>query len=184
MIDFPISDLLDSDLSLAWLERHLHREGLHCAHCGSGQRRIARQNKHYPSYRCLDCDGYYSLFTDTIFEKTRQSPSTLVLVLRGIAQGETTNRLSRELLMSYQQVLTLRQRIQQNLYKKLPTTILENEREVEVDELFQNAKKKIPLTLTHSTRHDGEQTSVAGTAPMKMIAHRSFRSSVERVLFG
>jgi transposase-like protein len=148
MIDFPISDLLDSDLSLAWLERHLHSEGLHCPHCGSGQRRIARQNKHYPSYRCLDCDGYYSLFTDTIFEKTRQSPSTLVLLLRGIAQGETTNRLSRgranvrELSMSYQQVLTLRQRIQQNLYEKLPTTILENEREVEVDELFQNAGEK------------------------------------------
>jgi hypothetical protein len=82
------------------------------------------------------------VFTQTSFEKTRQSPSTLVLLLRGIAQGETTARLARELSMSYPQVLTLRQRIQENLYEKLPTDILEEEHEIEVDELFQNAGEK------------------------------------------
>jgi transposase-like protein len=150
MIDFPITDLLNDELSLHWLEQHLHPEGLCCPHCQSQQRRIARKNKHYPAYRCLECDGYYSLFSDTIFEKTRQSPSTLVLLLRGVAQGETTARLSRELSMSYQQVLTLRQRIQENLYEKLPTDILEEEREVEVDELFHNAgEKRYPPPRPH-----------------------------------
>jgi transposase-like protein len=142
MIDFPITDLLDDELSLAWLERYLHPTGLCCPRCGKTPRRIARRNKHYPSYRCLACDGYYSLFSTTIFEKTRQSPSTIILLLRGVAQGETTSRLQRELSMSYQQLLTLRERIQQNLAKKLPRAILENEQEVEVDELYQNAGEK------------------------------------------
>ena len=142
MIDFPITDLLDDDLAMQWLERHLHPDGLCCPHCQSKQSRVARKNAHYPSYRCLGCDGYYSLFSGTIFAKTRQSPSTIVLLLRGVARGESTARLSRELSMSYQQVLTLRQRIQQNLYDKLPTDILNEEHEVEVDELYQNAGEK------------------------------------------
>jgi hypothetical protein len=34
MIDFPITDLLDDAASMAWLEQHLHPNGLHCPHCG------------------------------------------------------------------------------------------------------------------------------------------------------
>ena len=142
MIDFPIADLLDEEASLGWLQRHLHPEGLCCPYCGSTERRLARQTRHYPAYRCRDCDGYYSLFTGTIFQKTRQSASTIVLLLRGVAQGESTDRLSRELSMSYQQVLTLRQRIQANLFDTAPTHVLEDDPEIEVDEVFQNAGEK------------------------------------------
>ncbi len=142
MIDFPITDLLDDELAMTWLERHLHPGGLCCPHCQSVHARVARKNAHYPSYRCLECDGYYSLFSGTIFEKTRQAPATIVLLLRGVAQGESTARLSRELPMCYRQVLTLRQRIHANLYDNLPTDILKNEHEVEVDELYQNAGEK------------------------------------------
>jgi hypothetical protein len=39
MIDFPITDLLDDDECLAWLERHLHPQGLVCPTCGSSGRR-------------------------------------------------------------------------------------------------------------------------------------------------
>jgi hypothetical protein len=58
-------------------------------------RRLFRQQRHFPAYRCHDCDGYYTLLTGTAFAKTRQSPATLVLLLRGITKGDTTARLAR-----------------------------------------------------------------------------------------
>src|SRR5438045_3136834 len=88
MIDFPITDLLDDTICTIWLERHLHPDGLKCPHCGSPDRRLFRQQRHFPAYRCRACDGYYTLLTGTAFEKTRQPPATLVLLLRGVAKGE------------------------------------------------------------------------------------------------
>jgi hypothetical protein len=77
MLDFPITDLLDDSLCLLWLERHLHPDGFVCPHCGSVNRRLFRQQRHFPAYRCRECDGYYTLLTGTTFAKTRQSLATL-----------------------------------------------------------------------------------------------------------
>jgi transposase-like protein len=115
MIDFPIDELLDDGLCTRWLERHLHPNGLACPHCGHSARRLFRAQGHFPAYRCRACQGYYTLLTGTIFAKTRQRPATLVLILRGIAKGEPTARLARELGLSRKQFHTLRQRIQNNL---------------------------------------------------------------------
>jgi hypothetical protein len=98
MIDFPITDLLDDRLCMLWLERHLHPDGFTCPHCGSANRRLFRQQKHFPAYRCHDCDGYYTVLTGTAFEKTRQRPATLVLLLRGVTKGESTARLAANLV--------------------------------------------------------------------------------------
>jgi transposase-like protein len=95
MIDFPVTQLLDESICLIWLECHLHPEGFVCPHCGSSNRRLFREQRHFPAYRCRECDGYYTLLTGTVFEKTRQRPATLVLLLRGIAKGESTARLAR-----------------------------------------------------------------------------------------
>src|SRR4029434_8378188 len=103
MIDFPITDLLDDNICTNWLERHLHPEGLKCPYCGSPDRRLFREQGHFPAYRCRACDGYYTLLTATVFAKTRQRPVTLVLLLRGIAKGEPTARLARELGLSRKQ---------------------------------------------------------------------------------
>jgi len=65
MIDFPITKLLDDSLCMIWLERHLHPEGWKCPHCGSTERRLFRQQQHFPAYRCRKCDGYYTLQTLT-----------------------------------------------------------------------------------------------------------------------
>jgi transposase-like protein len=115
MIDFPITALLDDSICLIWLERHLHPKGLRCPRCGSSDRRLFRQQHHFPAYRCRACDGYYTLLTGTTFAKTRQRPATLVLLLCGIAKGEPTARLARELGVSRKQVHTLRHRVQANL---------------------------------------------------------------------
>jgi transposase-like protein len=141
MIDFPITELLDASICMIWLERHLHPDGFVCPHCGSTNRRLFRQQKHFPAYRCRDCDRYYTLLTGTAFGKTRQPPATLVLLLRGITKGESTARLARELGLSRKQMHTLRQRIQTNLNETAPIDLMEGTT-YEADELYQNAGEK------------------------------------------
>jgi transposase-like protein len=141
MIDFPISDLLDDEACTCWLQQHLHPEGLKCPFCQSARRRIARRQGPFTGYRCQACDRYYTLLSGTIFAKTRQSPAHLVLLLRGVAKGESTARLARELELSRKQAHTLRQRVQQNLYNQQPKEVLRG-RVFEADELYQNAGEK------------------------------------------
>ena len=141
MIDFPIAELLDDSICLIWLERHLHPEGLKCRHCGSTARRLFRPQGHFPAYRCRVCDGYYTLLTGPVFENTRQRPATLVLLLRGIAKGEPTARLARELGLSRKQLHTFRQRVQANLNHTAPTAPMTGTT-FEADELYQNVGEK------------------------------------------
>ena len=141
MIDCPITELLDDSVSLMWLERHLHPDGWHCPRCGSTARRLFRVQGHFPAYRCRACQSYDTLLTGTVFAKTRQRPATLVLLLRGIAKGEPTARLARELGLSRTQLHTLRQRIQTNLNDTAPTEAMAGTA-FEADELYQNAGEK------------------------------------------
>jgi transposase len=69
----------------------------------------------------------------------------LVLLLRGIAKGESTARLARELGVSRKQLHTLRRRIQANLNATAPTGVM-TATGFEADALYQNAGEK-------STRH-------------------------------
>ena len=141
MIDFPITDLFDDSLCLLWLERYLHPNGFVCPHCGSADRRLFRPQGSVDAYRCRDCDGYYTLLTGTVFTATRQRAATRLLLLRGIAKGESTARLARELGMSRQQVTTLRQRIQAHVNDSAPTDPMAGQ-VFEVDEVYQNAGEK------------------------------------------
>jgi hypothetical protein len=141
MVDFPMTELLDDSLCMIWLERHLHPDGLKCPHCGSTDRRLFRQQKHFPAYRFRACDGYYTLLTRTAFAKTHQRPATLVLLLRGIAKGDATARLARELTLSRRQLHTLRQRVQTNLNETAPDELMAGTT-FEADELYQNAGEK------------------------------------------
>jgi transposase-like protein len=146
MIDFPIGERMDDSICILWLERHLHPSGRTCPHCGHAERRFFRAQGHFPAFRCRACEGYYTLLTGTAFAKTRQRPSTLVLLLRGIAKGEPTARLARELGVSRKQLHTLRHRIQANLNATAPTEVMAGTA-FEADELYQNAgeKKHTPL---------------------------------------
>jgi transposase-like protein len=149
MIDFPIDELLDAGACLAWLEQHLHPEGLRCPRCGAPERRPARRAAALPAYRCQQCDRFYTVLTGTVFAKTHQTPAKLVLILRGIAKGEPTARLARELGLCRRQMHTLRQRVQGNLYAALPTTPM-TDPVFEADELYQNAgEKRRPASRSH-----------------------------------
>ena len=141
MIDFPIDELLDDSRGTRWLEQHLHPTGLVCPHCGHSERRLFRAQGHFPAYRCRACGGYYTLLTGTVFANTRQRPATLVLLRRGLAKGEPTARLARELGLSRKQLHTLRQRIQANLNETTPTAVMVGTA-FEADELYHNAGEK------------------------------------------
>jgi transposase-like protein len=144
MIDFPITDLMDDGACVLWLEAYLHPDGFVCPQCGSANRRLFRQQGSFPAYRCRDCDGYYTLLTGTAFAKTRQTATALVLLIRGVAKGESTARLARELALSRQQLGTLRKRVMHNLDDTAPTELMEGSA-FEADEVYQNAgEKKLP----------------------------------------
>ncbi len=141
MIEFPIQELMSEEACRSYLLKALHPEGLCCPHCQSPHRRRARQNKYYDSYRCKTCDTYYSPYSGTIFAKTRQPATKLVLLLRGVAKGEPTNKLAAELELNYGWLLELRHRIQAKILSSLPTEPMEGQT-FEVDELYQNAGGK------------------------------------------
>ena len=103
------------------------------------------------------CDGYYTLLSGTVFEGSRKRPAVLVLLLRGIAKGESTARLARELYLSRQTVHTRRQQIQANLNDSAPTDMMDGTR-FEIDELYQNAvgKKYAASRPKRSTPLPGE----------------------------
>jgi transposase-like protein len=141
MIDFPIAELLDDSLCTLWLERYLHGAGFKCPQCGSPERRLFRAQGDFPADRCRACAGSYTVLTGTLFATTRQRPATLVLLLRGMANGEPTARLARELGGSRKQLPTLRQRSQAKLNATAPTGIMPGPA-FEADALDQHAGEK------------------------------------------
>jgi transposase-like protein len=178
MIDFPMTELLDDSLSLMWLERHLHPDGLHCPRCGSTARRLFRAQGHLPAYRCRACNGYDTLLTGTVFAKTRPRPATLVLVLRGMAKGEPTARLARELGLSRQQLHILRQRLQTHVNATAPTDLMRGTA-VEADERYQHAGEQQHAS-SRPQRPAGAPISAKGTAPLPTIGPSSAVSSRAR----
>lgn len=141
MIDFPMAELMDDDICTLWLKRYLHPQGFVCPRCGHAERRLFRAQEHFPAYRCRACEGSYTRLTGTVFAKTRQRPATLVLVLRGIAKGEPTARLARELGLSRKQLHPLRQRLQAHVHETAPTGLMTGTA-FEADERSQHAGEK------------------------------------------
>lgn len=142
-MDFPIDDLLDEDAcyerSLSWI----HPEGLTCPGCHHHDRLHIHRRDREPvlDYRCGHCGRVFNAFTGSALQGTHYRPSTLVLILRGIAQGVPTARLARELNCDRGHLLALRHRLQDLAFRfrhRLPL----DDPVVEADELYQNAGEK------------------------------------------
>ena len=144
-MDFPIINLLDDDVSTAWLLRYFHPHGLKCPHCQS----VVDQAREFRTttrsklrvYRCTDCRGVYTLYSGTVFAGTHLRPAQAVLLLRGVCKGEPSASLAREIKVSRKTVLEIRRAIQANAEREQPDTQLKDQR-TETDEMFQNAGKK------------------------------------------
>ena len=92
-MEFPITDLLDYEHSVAWICKHFHPKGLRCPNCEmpvKESREFRRTRKSgLLTYRCYNCGAAYNLYTNTEFEGYSWTPMQVVLFMRGICTGET-----------------------------------------------------------------------------------------------
>jgi len=143
-MDFPIVDLLDDDLSAAWLLKYFHQNELKCPHCGRSVEearafRITKKSR-LTVYRC-PCQGLYNLYSGTVFEGKHFRPAQTILLLRGVCKGEPTAAMAREIGLARQTVHDMRHVVQANAERMQPGDPLPDER-TETDEMFQNAGEK------------------------------------------
>ena len=124
-MDFPILDLIDNESASDWLLNHFHPNGLKCPHCEANvaEARCFRQTatSQLPVYRCLVCDGIYNLYSSTVFQQKQLTPAQVVMLLRGIYQGDSRAQLARELGLSRPTVHSIRRVIQANAQAIQPT---------------------------------------------------------------
>ena len=144
-MEFPITELLDYESSVAWIIEHFHPKGLLCRVCQKPvtQSREFRRTKRSDLvvYRCKGCETAYNLYTGTVFQGCYWTPMQVVLFMRGICKGETTKELAAELRLNYKTVLDMRHRVQANAESEQPGTPLPDSHS-ETDEMFQNAGEK------------------------------------------
>ena len=91
-MDFPMIDLLDDAQSIAWLEQPFHPTGQQCPHCQAprADARFFRINRGsgLPVWRCHHCQGIYNLYSGTVFAGSQLAPVHVVLLVRGVLQGQ------------------------------------------------------------------------------------------------
>jgi hypothetical protein len=85
--------------------------------------------------------GVYTLYSRTLFEGCHLLPAQVVLLLRGVFQGQSSAQLARELELTEKTVLKWRHRLQSQAERIQPTTPLAD-RNTESDEIFQKAGEK------------------------------------------
>jgi len=122
MMQFPLTTLLDEQACYEFLLHVLHPDGLACPHghqLPSNQAAHDRHRAPIMDYRCRNCGAVFNLFTNTLFAKTRYRCSTIVLLLRGIAQGTPTKHLADELGIDRGHLLERRHEIQAVLARRL-----------------------------------------------------------------
>lgn len=145
MMLFPITDLLSEQECHDYLLRTLHPDGMKCPGCGCPlppeQAPHDRSRDPIFDYRCRKCGAVFNLFTKTIWAGTHYDCKTIVLVMRGFAQGVPTLHLAQELHLDYETLLNRRHKIQRLALENKPTDPLPDD-ETEGDEMFQNAGEK------------------------------------------
>ena len=67
-----------------------------------------------PDFKCRACGRVFNAFTGTAAVGTHRRPSAVVLFLRGVAKGDSTAGLARELKAGRRHLHDLRHRLQAN----------------------------------------------------------------------
>jgi transposase-like protein len=141
-MDFPLAELMDEDACYDRIVQALHPDGLACPRCGGDRLGVHRRHRApVIDYRCRDCGRVFNAYTGTALHKTSRSPSALVLILRGVAQGATTARMARELGCDRMKLLALRHKLQAHALAGLDPEPLPDA-VVEADECYVNAGEK------------------------------------------
>ena len=118
MLVFPIQSFMDYKSCYSYLLRLLHLQGLYCL-CGKAlpvtQKPHKFRDNNLPCFRCKDCKKVFNLFTGTILSGIHYDCLIIVVMLKGFAQGKSTQHLSKELKVSYNNLLNWRQKLQDSL---------------------------------------------------------------------
>jgi transposase-like protein len=88
----------------------------------------------------------YTLYSGTVFEGSHLTPTEVILLLRGVLQGQASAQLARELGRTEKTVLKWRHRLQDRAEQLQPDSALPDPA-TESDEMFQNAGEKRRGTL-------------------------------------
>jgi transposase-like protein len=122
MMQFPLNTLLDEQACYDFLLQVLHPTGLACPLGHLLPPEQAPHDRHRApiiDYRCRTCGAVFNLLTNSLFSKTRYRCSTIVLLLRGIAQATPTKHLADELGIDRGHLLSRRHAIQAVLARRL-----------------------------------------------------------------
>lgn len=112
-MDFPLAGSMGEAACSARLVEALHPDGLARPRCGGDHYGVHRRHRGpVIDYRRRDCRRASDAFTGTALRGTGRTPSALVLILRGIAQGTPTARPARELGRDRMKLLQLRHKPQ------------------------------------------------------------------------
>lgn len=145
MMRFPLTDLLDQQECYRYLLNTLHSDGFRCPDGHPLPADQAAHDRHrapVQDYRCRMCGRVFNLRTaGTVWSGPHYDCVTIVLLLRGFAQGTPTLQLVDELELDYETVLNRRHALQQLALDHKPTAPL-TDAVTEADELFQNAGEK------------------------------------------
>ena len=142
-MDFSLNDYMDEDACYAKLVELFHPQGLACPGCGQRERLGVHHRHRQPvlDYQCGGCGRVFNAWTGTSLQGTHRRPSQLLLILRGVAQGQPTAAMARELGCDRKHLLELRHRLQEQARRWLDRNPL-GDAVVEADEMYQNAGEK------------------------------------------
>ena len=189
-MDFPLSMLMDEQACYDKLVEVLHPQGLACPRCRASKLGVHRRCRApVLDYQCGDCGRVFNAFTGSALAGTPRSPTQVMLILRGFAQGVSTAQLARELKAGRGHRLDLRHQCQASVLaaaghaKPLPPDSPDSpvppvpdprpDAVTEADEMYQNAGEKrrparrsaaSPRQQGPRTRHLG-QRAPAGVRP-------------------
>jgi transposase-like protein len=117
-MDFPITELMDQEACIQWLEKYFHPDRLKCPQCQVNVEQAMWFRKTNRSdldvYRCKNCRGIYNLYSGTVFEGRHFTPEQTLLFIREILQGKSSAKLARELKISRTITLEVRHLLQAN----------------------------------------------------------------------
>src|SRR5512135_651436 len=115
-MDFPLKDYMDEDACYRKLVELLHPGGLACPRCRQQQRLGVHSRHREPvlEYQCGDCGRVFNAWTGTILQGTHRRPCQILLILHGVATGEPTAQMARELGCDRKHLLELRHRLQEH----------------------------------------------------------------------
>ena len=157
-MDFPLIDYMDEDACYRKLVELLHPGGLSCPRCGQRGRLGVHSRHREPvlNYQCGHCGRVFNAWTGTILRGTHRRPGRILLILHGVATGEPTARMARELACDRKHLLELRHRLQELARLGLDRNPLDDS-VAEADELYQNAGEK-----RDPARRPGRPAAAAG----------------------